>query len=147
MLRSEFALQTPRPYVVIGSDGLYTVDYCKPFVFPASIKNTTDCKLQGGAVWSNDKISCADDICMLAHRIPYDMEVIASGMQLTVKEALFEAARTLEAERCKYIVFEHPILQKKYGKPAIVLENTAAPPTSQDVMVVSLVSQRPHPLA
>lgn len=126
------------PY--LKSDG--TIDRHRPFQFPAMIRPIAEAGPVDRAVWTTAKISCADDICVEAIRTAYSTEIKAVGLELTTRTALLEAARAPEAEECRYIVFQHPFQQRKYGGlNTIVLENTAAPLESDKVLVVSLVER------
>lgn len=134
---SDFQLITLLPYLTM--DG--KVDYDKPYHFPAKVVPIADAGPTDRAVWVHNKISCADDICVEAAMVPNNTEIKANGLDLSTRAALLEAARTTEAETCRFIVVSHPIINRKHkGMNAIVLENTAAA-SSEKALVIQCVEE------
>lgn len=130
---SDFQLISLRPYMENNGE----LNMKKPFAFPVTIK-TVDEVCIDSPVYFKETIGCADEIVVSALNSKHNMEIKAHGIDLTVPNAIMEASRYNDAEYCKYIVFEHPIHKLK-KKSSIVLKNSAAPPDSNKVMVVSLV--------
>ena len=132
-----FKLISKRPYLDFDQKGRIYVNEAKPFLFPVSIKPITETNVTDAA-WGKGSISCADDICYEALKTKTNIEVKAHGYDVTLFEAMLEVARYEDTENYKSLLFEHPI-QRRNGQSGVILENTAAPPTSQDALVVSLV--------
>lgn len=131
---SDFQPITLLPYLTM--DG--KVDYDKPYHYSAKVVPITDAGPTDRAVWVHNKISCADDICVEAVMATNNIEIKASGLDLSTRAALLEAARSTEAEGCRYIVVTHPIVNRKYnGVNAIVLENTAAASSEKALVVLT----------
>lgn len=132
---SDFQLISVLPYVT--PDGL---DMKRPYVYPVHLRPVDEVGPVDRAVWRTAKIGCADDICMEATTMRTDIEVRAVGLDITLPNAMMEAARRPEAEACRYIVFEYPLQKfKKGGLNSVVLENTAAA-DSNKAMVVTMVA-------
>ena len=135
---SDFQCIALMPYITPAG----TIDYKRPFQYPAMIQPIADVGPVDRAIWSTSKISCADDICVEASKATCNTEIKAAGLEMTTRAALLEAARAPEAEICRYIVLHHPIQKRKHdGLNSIVLENTAAPPTSDKALVISMVER------
>jgi hypothetical protein len=132
---SDFQLISFRPFLNVDNNGRVLVDYNKRYVFNARIKDRGDEDLTGK--WANESYGCADDIAMLASILSYNIEVIANGSPKTVKAALLEASRTLEAEKVSHIVFRYMIQEYK-GVNAIVLKNLVAPHDATKILVITL---------
>ena len=92
----------------------------------------------GDAKYLKTSIGCADDIVYHATRLRSNMEVVAHGIQYSLPEALMEAARTTEAEDCKYIVI------KTVGTTAVILENTTAPESKKTLVISPLEPRIAH---
>ena len=134
-LQSGFELRSQLPFLSYDKNGELIVDTQKPFEFPTNVQNISDLDV-GDAVWLKSTIGCADDICMIAIQLRHNAELTAHGIRETVVSAVMETSRNPDVQQCKYVLFEHPILSKKYGKPGIVLENTEC--DSSNVLVVQL---------
>jgi hypothetical protein len=132
-----FKLISNRPYLDYDEKGRIYANKDKPFLFPISIKPVKETNVTD-AIWAKGSISCADDICYEAMKTKANIEVKAHGYDVTLFEAMLEVARYEDTENYKYILFEHPI-QRRKGQSGVILENTAAPPTATEALVVSLV--------
>lgn len=132
-----FKLISKRPYLDYDQKGRIYVNENKPFLFPVSIKPVKETNVTDAA-WGKGSISCADDICYEAMKTKTNIEVKAHRYDVTLFEAMLEVARYEDTENYKYILFEHPI-QRRNGQSGVILENTAAPQSSTDALVVSLV--------
>jgi hypothetical protein len=133
-----FKLISLRPYADCDKNGRIYTNMSKQFRYPVTIHRLQDVNVEN-SVWGKQTIGCADDICFQALQLKYNnIEVKAHGMDITLPEAVLEAARHSDAERFKYILFTHPI-HSRVGKPGFILENTAAPSNATEVMVVTLV--------
>lgn len=127
---SAFQLISILPFVT--SDG---VDMKRPFVYPVHLRPMDEVGPLDRAVWRTAKIACADDICLEASNMSHKIEIRAAGLDITARNAM------MEAEACRYIVFEYPLHKfKKGGLNSVVLENTAAPADSKKAMVVTMYS-------
>ena len=135
-LNNEFRLISLRPFLTIDADGNQHVDMSKPFTFPHRI----DLVAPGvdASVLPKKSYECADDICMIALTLEQNMDARAWGINNTLREAAFEAARMPEAEHCRYIQLVD--LQHKHGGAStVVLENkTEAGLNSKGVLVIYL---------
>jgi hypothetical protein len=115
-------------------------DMNKPFVFPATVCQLSEIGPVDRAVWLTATIASVDDIRIEGSRAITNVEIRAAGMNLTVPEAIMEAARHREVTGCRYIVFEHPIHKYlKGGLHSIVLENTMVAESEDKVLVISLI--------
>lgn len=136
-LHDGFDLISLRPYLDFDAKGRAYANKAKPFHYPMTIRRLEDTNVTD-YVWAKSTIACADDICYEEIRARSNVEVKAHGMDISLSEAMLEAARAKGIGKYKYILFEHP-LQARQGKSGIILENTAAPNNASEVVVVTLV--------
>jgi hypothetical protein len=136
-LHNGFDLISLRPYLDYDAKGRAYANKNKPFRYPMTIRRLEDTNVND-YVWAKSTIGCADDICYEEIKARSNVEVKAHGMDISLSEAMLEAARCEGIGKYKYILFEHP-LQSRRGTSGIILENTAAPNNASEVVVVTLV--------
>lgn len=132
---TEFDLISLRPYIDSATGH---VDMNRPNVFKVWVERLDPTHRVDAAVLFKKTISCADNICILAVTDPV-VEARALGIDISIREALFEIARRPETAHYRWILLTHPLLRGPV-KNAIVLENTAAATESDQVMIVPLNS-------
>jgi hypothetical protein len=135
-LNNEFRLISLRPFLTIDDYGSQHVDMSKPFTFPHRIElASSDAEI---SVMPKKSYECADDICMIALTLEQNMDARAWGINNTLREAAFEAARMPEAEYCRYIRLVDP--QHKFKNAStVVLENKTEPGlNSKGVLIIDL---------
>jgi hypothetical protein len=118
------------------------VDLNRPSLFKVRIERLDPTHRGDAAVLFKKTVRCADDICMCAVADP-DVEAKALGIDISIREALFEVARRPETAHYRWILLTHPLLRGPV-KNAVVLENTAATAESDQVLLVPLTSYTPH---
>ena len=140
-----FDLISLRPYLDSATG---RVDLNRPNLFQVRVERLDPTHRVDAAVLFKKTINCADDICMYAVEDAH-VEARALGIDISIREALFEVARRPETAYSRWILLTHPLLRGPV-KNAVVLENTAATVKSDHVLIVPLTSvsfaQLPPPL-
>ena len=134
-LNNEFRLISLLPFLTTVKDGGQRVDMSKPFIFPHRIELvSSDTET---SVLPKKTYECADDICMIALTLEQNMDARAWGINNTLREAAFEAARMPEAEHCRYIRLVDP-QHKLKNASTVVMENKTKAVDSHAVITILL---------
>ena len=133
-----FDLISLRPYLDSATGH---VDLKRPYAFNVCVERLDPTHHVNAAVLFKKTIECADDICMYAVEDAH-VEARALGIDISIREALFEVARRPETANYRWILLTHPLLRGPV-KNAVVLENTAATAESDYVLIVPLTSYTP----